>query len=125
MAKKNQALLTADPARNLVLLSYAGEIGLQEVVPLGKAIEGMLATVPRGFFLLTDFTDLQSMDIQCLPYIKGTMDLFRGHGVARIVRIIPDRRKDIGFNILSLFHYPRGLQIITCDTMAEAERALE
>lgn len=125
MAGKTNVHVTAEPTRNLLRLTFAGKVGLAEVEPLTDAIEAALAGLPRGFLLLTDLSGLESMAIECLPYIKGTMDQCRGHGVARIVRVIPDRRKDIGFNILSLFHYPHGLQILTCDTMAEAERALE
>ena len=52
------------------------------------------------------------------------MELYRSRGVARVVRIIPDPGKDIGLGILSIFHYPHGLQIITCENRAEALRAL-
>jgi hypothetical protein len=65
------------------------------------------------------------MELLCVSHIERTMDRIRTQGVARIVRIIPDPRKDIGFNIMSLFHYPEGLQIITCENQAEAERALQ
>ncbi len=78
-----------------------------------------------GIHLVTDLTDLQSMEILCVPHIESTMDRIRLHGVARIVRIIPDPRKDIGFNIMSLFHYPHGLMILTCGNQAEAEEALK
>ena len=45
-------------------------------------------------------------------------------GVAKIVRVIPDPKKDIGLNILSVFHYPRRIQIITCETRKEALKLL-
>jgi hypothetical protein len=38
--------------------------------------------------------------------------------------VIPDPRKDIGFNILSLFHYRHDIHIVTCETLEEAKRAL-
>jgi len=40
------------------------------------------------------------------------------------VRVIPDSNKDIGLNILSLFHYRHQPQVVTCKNMAEAARAL-
>jgi hypothetical protein len=40
------------------------------------------------------------------------------------VRVIPDSRKDIGLNIMSLFHYRRGVRIVTCETLAEAHTIL-
>jgi hypothetical protein len=124
-AMKPQVLVTADPARKLLQLSFAGEIGLKEIEYYESAVESTLATMPPGFHLLTDLTDLQSMDLVCVPYIKRTMDRLHGHGVARIVRVIPDRRKDIGFSIMSLFHYPHGISIVTCENKVDAERALE
>jgi hypothetical protein len=52
------------------------------------------------------------------------MELFHGHGVKLIVRIIPDPKRDIGFNIMSLFHYPRTVHIVTVTTAEEAARTL-
>ena len=45
-------------------------------------------------------------------------------GIEMVVRVIPDPRKDIGLNILSLFHYRRGLRILTYETLDEAMKAL-
>jgi hypothetical protein len=45
-------------------------------------------------------------------------------GVALVVRVVPDPTKDIGFNILSLFHYPHRPPAVTCKTMVEAARLL-
>ncbi len=122
---KTRVLVAADPARNLLHLSFVGEIGLPEAEYYEKAVEEALAAMSGGFYLLTDFTELKSMEVLCVPYIERTMDRIRSHGVARIVRVIPDPRKDIGYNIMSLFHYPHGLLIVTCENKAEAERALE
>ena len=53
------------------------------------------------------------------------MDLFDAAGVDTIVRVIPNPRKDIGFSIMSLFHYRHGVHIMTCETMEEAKRILQ
>jgi hypothetical protein len=53
------------------------------------------------------------------------MELFKTRSIGTVVRVIPDPEKDIGFNILSLTHYRRGVKIVTCETLAEAERALQ
>jgi hypothetical protein len=45
--------------------------------------------------------------------------------VEAVVRVIPDPQKDIGLNILSLFHYRRRVRIVTCATLGEAMKALE
>jgi len=52
------------------------------------------------------------------------MDLIGQTGVGSVVRIIPDPSKDMGLNILSIFHYPRGLQIVTCNSTVEAFQKL-
>ena len=117
--------IEVEPARNLVHIGFYGDIGVMEINEYEKDVALMLTTVSRDFLLLTDLTGLNSMDVLCAPAIRRTMDQFAGHGVKRVVRIIPNRRKDIGFSIMSLFHYSRKVQIITCTTREEADRALE
>ena len=64
------------------------------------------------------------MDLDCVPHLTKIMDLSRAHGVGTVVRVIPDPDKDIGFSILSIIHYRRGVRIVTCESLAEAERVL-
>ena len=45
-------------------------------------------------------------------------------GEELIVRVIPDPSKDVGLNILGLFHYKRQMHVVTCKNMEEAARAL-
>jgi hypothetical protein len=52
------------------------------------------------------------------------MELCDQHGVGLVVRVIPDPAKDIGFNLLSIFHYPHHPRAVTCKTMSEAARLL-
>ena len=52
------------------------------------------------------------------------MELLDRRGLEMVVRVIPDPAKDIGFNILSIFHYPHHPQIVTCGTMMEAAKLL-
>jgi hypothetical protein len=52
------------------------------------------------------------------------MDLCRDHGIALIVRRLPDHTRDIGINILSMVHYRGKVRTVTVDTVEEAERAL-
>jgi hypothetical protein len=44
--------------------------------------------------------------------------------VELVVRVIPDPTKDIGLNILSVFHYRHRVRVVTCQTMEEAARLL-
>jgi len=116
--------IEADKERNLLILSFTRDVVPQEAERCRDAVREALENLKTGFRLLTDLSGLESMDPECIPYIKGVMDLFNQKGIAGVVRIIPDPRKDIGFSILSLFHYRRGIPIVTCGSAAEAKAAL-
>jgi hypothetical protein len=88
-------------------------------------VELLLADLPDGFRMLADLSGLEFMDVACADIIGKTMELMDRHGVAMVVRVIPDPAKDIGLNIISIFHYPNRPRIVTCQTMAEAGRLLE
>jgi hypothetical protein len=77
-----------------------------------------------GFRLLVDFTQFEAMDPDCLPEVGKMMELVAGGGVSTVVRVIPDPSKDVGMNILALFHYPRSIQFFNCESMTEAAKYL-
>src|SRR5581483_5556538 len=104
----------ADAERNLLKLRFAQRV---TAAAMGAALERMRASVAElapGFRLLTDLTPLESMDPDCAPLIEQAMELCDARGVSRIIRIIPDPQKDIGFSIMSLFHYRRRVPTVTC-----------
>ena len=125
MDANNAIHIAPDPAQNILRLSFVGDIGTDEMRDAEKEIAAAIAAMRRGFYLLTDLSELKKMDVHCMPHITKAMELSRNQGIARVVRIIPDRSKDIGLNIMALFHYPRGLKIITCANGAEADSALQ
>jgi hypothetical protein len=114
-----------DKPRNLLKIIYAQHVGAEDTKRVEEKIPPLLAEVQPGFRLLTDLSGLDSMDLACVPYIKRMMDVCNRKGVAAVVRVIPDPQKDIGLNILSLFHYRRRVRIVTCATLEEAMKALE
>lgn len=114
----------ANKGKKLLILRYTGHVGEEEVKLCLVEVASLLAGLQPGFRLLTDMTGLTSMDLECVAEIKIVMDLLNVRGVKTVVRVIPDPHKDIGMNILSLFHYKRGVQIITCQTLQEAEKLL-
>ena len=77
-----------------------------------------------GFRLLADLSTLESMDVACAPFIGKVMDRCNDRGIKKVIRVIPDPRKDIGLSIMSLFHYDRNVRILTVNNLAEAEEAL-
>jgi hypothetical protein len=87
-------------------------------------IKLLLSDLPPGIRLLADFSRLEFMDLACTNEIGLAMELVDQHGVDLVVRVIPDPRKDIGMNILSIFHYTNRPRILTCDNITEAVKAL-
>jgi hypothetical protein len=113
-----------DPARNLFVIRYSDAIAAEEVEKGLDEIDQTLPKLRPGFTLLGDFTQLQRMDSACAPFIERAMDLFNASGVSKIVRVFPDPHRDIGMGIMSIFHYRGDIQIVTCETLAEAEELL-
>ena len=113
-----------DLSRRLLNVSYSQHVGPEEAARCVEEVRTCLADLRPGFRLLTDFTKLGSMDTSCSTSMEQIMDLCDQRGVAMVVRIVADPRKDIGFNIMSLFHYARGVPIVTFRTLDEAQCAL-
>jgi hypothetical protein len=116
--------IESDATRNRLVIRYEGFVSAAEMRAGVPKIEAALAALRPGFQLLTDLSGLSEIEVEAAGTIKQVMDLCRQHGIARVVRAIPDPKRDIGFNIMSHFHYRRGVGIITCETLAEAQAAL-
>jgi len=114
-----------DKSKSLLKITYAQHVRPEDTKRIEEQAPALLAELRPGFRLLTDMSGLESMDLACVPYIKRMMDLCNKKGVELVVRVIPDPQKDIGLNILSLFHYRRRVRIVTCPTLAEAMEVLE
>ena len=124
MSLQPQVAFSADAVSNVFTLAFSDQVGKADLRAVENEIQTTVGNLRPGFSLLTDLSKLESMDPLCVPSIDRAMDLFREHGVKLVVRIIPDPKRDVGFNIMSLFHYPRSLRIVTVTTAAEAARAL-
>jgi hypothetical protein len=116
--------IEADKAKNLLKISYSQHVGPEDTEGVEAKVPSLVAGLRTGFRLLTDLSGLESMDLTCVPHIERVMDLCDKKGVEMVVRVIPDPHKDIGMNILSLFHYRRRVRIVTCEGMAEAMEVL-
>jgi hypothetical protein len=116
--------IQADRSSNLLTISYGGRVGVDEVARCTDQAKVLLNDLQPGFTLLTDLTGMEEMDPACAAPLSEVMDCFTEFGIKKVVRVIPDPSKDIGLAIMSLFHYPRDLQIITCGSMAEAKEVL-
>jgi len=113
-----------DQPRNFLAIRYSGAGGAQDTEQGLAEIRSGLAKLTSGFRLLADLTELEKMDVACAPFIEKAMDLCNEKGASMIVRVIPDPHRDIGLQIMSIFHYSGDVQIMTCETLAEADELL-
>ena len=114
----------ADKSANLLKLSFSQHVDLDEAKRCFERVQTLLADMQPGFRLLTDLSDLELMDVACARYVGRIMDFCNAKGIAQVVRVIPDPRKDIGLKIISLFHYRRDVRAVTCENLEEAKKAL-
>jgi hypothetical protein len=110
-----------DKARQLLELRFTEGVDPAQAEACAAWVERLLTEAAPGFCLLTDFTGLEQMEIRCLPVIDRLMDVLNRHGISKVVRVVPDPAKDIGFGIMSLFHYGHTVRVVTCDSLPTAE----
>ena len=108
----------------LLKVRFRGRVTPEETARQIDDVREALSKLNAGFRILADLSRVESMDPRCAADIGKTMELCDQRGVSKIVRIIPDPTKDIGLNILSLFHYHRRIPTVTCRNLAEALQAL-
>jgi ABC-type transporter Mla MlaB component len=124
MARTPNFEVSTNTTANLLRICLNGAIDAKCMKACVDEVARQLPTLHTNFKSFTDLSGIQSMDTDCVPEVERMMDLCRDKGVSTVVRLIPKHSKDVGFNILSFFHYPKKVHIVTCATAAEAERAL-
>ncbi len=110
----------ANIARNLLEIRYAGVVRAGEAEQGLEQLRASLAELEPGFRVLVDLTELELMDVKCAPFVEKAMDLCNEKGACMVVRVVPDPHRDIGLQIMSIFHYRGDVRIITCQSLAEA-----
>jgi hypothetical protein len=114
-----------DRSQRLMKITVAGDTIAEEVRSALENLRSLLIDVQPGFRVLADLSGLVSMPTSVAPHIGEVMDLCAEKGVALVVRLLPpDPSKDIGLAIMSQFHYPPHVSIVTCATMEEAMQLL-
>jgi hypothetical protein len=117
-------LATVNKSKQLLQLSFIGEVRLEELVKSRDELAMLVADLRPGFRLLTDLGRVSSISADCRVEIGKVMELCDQKGVELVIRVIPDPMKDIGFAILSFFHYLRRPPTVTCESMEEAAKLL-
>src|SRR3954463_4781512 len=118
-------LVTVNKPKQILLLSFIGRVRAADLVAGYQEMAAFLSELSPGFRLVSDLCPLESLDKDCAKEIARAMELCDQKGVGLLVRVIPDGSKDIGLNILTLFHYTHRPRTVTCVNMVEAAKALE
>jgi hypothetical protein len=109
---------------NTVNIEFIGKVSVAEAYEAYFELENVLPKQP-GFKVLTDFTLAEGLDLEGKGAVERTMDLINSRGVSEIIRVIPDPTVDIGFNIMSAFHYSKEVKVLTVPTRLEAQAQLK
>ena len=109
-----------DRSKRLLVISARQKVTAQEANMVAQRIRELLQDIEPGFHVLADFRWLESMDSAAAAHIARIMDVLTEKNVASVTRVMPDPHKDIGLNILSLFHYGANVKIATFETLADA-----
>jgi hypothetical protein len=118
-------LVELDRSQRLLRITIAGHSTPEEARSGLEDLRSLLTDVQPGFRLFTDLSGILSMPTTAAPYIGQFMELCTEKGVELVVRLLPaEPNKDIGFAIMSHFHYGPDIRIVTCETMEEAVRYL-
>jgi hypothetical protein len=111
-----------DETKRFLVISATGHVPKEEVKAAAEKVRQLVRDAEPGLHALTDLRWLTSMDPGAAIYVANIMEILQEKQVASVTRIVPDSHKDIGFNILSHFHYKPSVQIYTVETLAEALR---
>jgi hypothetical protein len=113
-----------DGSKRLLVISALQRVTAEEAKLAAQQVRELLREVAPGLRVLADFRWLESMDSASAPHIAEIMDALTEKRVASVTRVMPDPHKDIGLNILSLFHYGPETQISTFESLADAVQSL-
>ena len=118
-AMENSPRITLNETGTLVTFEYCGHVTAEGIASHCAEVGALAARLKPGFTALADLTGLDHMDPGCAPVISKVMEQLSSMGIARVVRVMPDPKKDIGLGILSLFHYRSGVEINTVQTLED------
>jgi len=106
-------------------MSYSQHIGAGEMKRCLGTVRDLMDNLKPGFLLLTDLSNLESMEASCAPDLGAIMDLCSAKGILSVVQVIPDSNKDIGFDLISRFHHDPPVKTQTHESLAAAIKGLQ
>ncbi len=117
-------ICNVDESGRVLTMSYGGHVVAEEMKRCLGTIRDLMDQLKPGFFLLTDLSNLESMEASCAPELGAIMDQCSAKGMSTVVQVIPDPNKDIGFDLISVFHHQPRVKTQTHQSLAEAIKAL-
>ena len=117
-------LCKVDESGRVLTMSYSQHIGAEEMRRCLGTVRDLMEHLKPGFLLLTDLSNLESMEACCAPELGAIMDLCSAKGMLTVVQVIPDPNKDIGFDLISHFHHDPPVKTQTHASLAEAIKSL-
>src|ERR1039458_10223360 len=117
-------LCNVDESGRVLTMSYNRHVGAEDVRRCLGTVRDLMEPLKPGFFLLTDLSNLESMEASCAPDLGAIMELCSAKGMITVVRVIPDPSKDIGFDLISHFHLHPPVRTQTHATLADAIKSL-
>jgi hypothetical protein len=117
-------LCNVDESGRVLTMSYNRHVEAEDMRRCLGTVRDLMGQLKPGFFLLTDLTNLDSMEASCAPELGAIMDLCSAKGMLTVVRVIPDPTKDIGFDLISHFHLHPPVKTQTHESLADAIKSL-
>src|SRR5277367_4938789 len=83
-------ICNVDESGRVLTMSYGGHIVAEEMRCCLGTVRDLMDQLKPGFFLLTDLSNLESMEASCAPELGAIMDLCNAKGMLSVVQVIPD-----------------------------------
>jgi hypothetical protein len=109
-----------DEAGRVLALTYSGRIGLKDMLVCFDKVKVLAPRLKPGFLLLSDMSNLESMEPECASILGEMMEFSSSGGVAEIWRVVPDQSKDIGLGLIARFHLHPSVKVQVDPNLAEA-----
>jgi len=117
-------LCKVDEAGGVLTMSYGQRVEADDMRRCLGTVRDLMEQLKPGFLLVTDLSNLESMDAACAPELGAIMDLCSARGLLSVVQVIPDPNKDIGFDLISHFHHNPPVKTQTHASLAEAVKSM-
>ena len=110
---------------NLIIIHFSGSVDRDQSSQCYELVRSLIGQLKSGFTVITDLGRLEYMEFECAEDVGKIMDLCNEAGVKHVCRVIPNSEVDIGWNILTRFHYDEDhVSIETFPTFYQAMKTL-